>query len=103
VGIDISAHRSKPLDEFLAQPVDTVITVCGNADRVCPVFPGQRNRHHWPFPDPSGAGGSREDVLDRFRAVRDEMRRAFEAYADGWRDASSAILPAGGVSGSPAK
>jgi arsenate reductase len=103
VGIDLSAHRSKHLDEFLAQPVDTVITVCSNADRVCPVFPGQRNRHHWPFPDPAGAGGSREDVLNHFRAVRDEMRRVFEAYADGWRDAPAAILPAAGVSVPPAE
>ena len=46
IGIDISAHTSKHLDEFTARPVETVITVCGNADQVCPVFPGQLNRHH---------------------------------------------------------
>src|SRR5690606_9036245 len=45
IGIDISTHRSKHLDEFRAQPVETVITVCGNADQVCPVFPEQMNRH----------------------------------------------------------
>ena len=49
VGIDISAHRSKPLTEFLRQPVHTVITVCGNADQVCPIFPGQLNRHQLKF------------------------------------------------------
>jgi arsenate reductase len=48
-GIDISGHRSKHLKEFLDQPVHTVITVCGNADQACPIFPGQVNRHHWPF------------------------------------------------------
>ena len=87
VGIDISAHRSKPLTEFLAQPVHTVITVCGNADQACPIFPGQLNRHHWPFFDPAKATGSDEEILKCFRAVRDEMRRVFEAYAAGLRDA----------------
>src|SRR3954451_18881953 len=52
IGIDISQHRSKPLTEFLDKKVETVITVCGNADQVCPIFPGQANRHHWPFYDP---------------------------------------------------
>lgn len=47
IGIDASAHRSKHLSEFLATPVDTVITVCGNADQVCPAFPCQARRHHW--------------------------------------------------------
>src|SRR5689334_10437437 len=46
LGLDISGHRSKPLTEFLPQQVETVITVCGNADQACPTFPGQVNRHH---------------------------------------------------------
>jgi arsenate reductase len=87
-GIDISGHRSKHLKEFLEQPVTTVITVCDNADRACPIFPGQLNRHHWPFFDPAKATGSEEEILKCFRTVRDEMRRVFEAYADGLRDAS---------------
>jgi arsenate reductase len=90
VGIDISAHRSKPLTEFLAQPVATVITVCGNADQACPIFPGQMNRHHWPFYDPAKATGSEAEILNCFRLVRDEMRRVFEAYAAGLRDAKPA-------------
>ncbi len=88
VGVDISAHRSKPLTEFLAQPVNTVITVCGHADQACPVFPGQLNRHHWPFFDPAKATGSEAEILNSFRTVRDEMRRVFEAYAAGLRDGS---------------
>ena len=87
IGIDISHHRSKHLNEFLNQPVNTVITVCGNADQACPVFPGQVNRHHWPFFDPAKAAGSDAEILDGFRRVRDEMRRVFEAYADGLKDA----------------
>jgi len=87
VGIHISSHRSKPLTEFLNQPVHTVITVCGNLDQACPIFPGQVNRHHWPFFDPARATGSEEEILKCFRQVRDEMHRVFEAYAAGFRDA----------------
>ncbi|TAL06371.1 MAG: arsenate reductase ArsC [Verrucomicrobia bacterium] len=87
IGIDISGHHSKHLDEFLNQPVHTVITVCGKADQACPVFPGQVNRHHWPFDDPAHATGSEAEQMEVFRRVRDEIRRAFEAYADGLRDA----------------
>jgi arsenate reductase (thioredoxin) len=86
-GIDISGHRSKHLNEFLGQPIHTVITVCGHADQVCPVFPGQVNRHHWPFDDPARATGSDEEILASFRRIRDEMRRVFDAYAAGLRDA----------------
>ncbi|MFM1767837.1 MAG: hypothetical protein RJA22_366 [Verrucomicrobiota bacterium] len=90
VGIDISGHHSKSMNEFLQAPVETVITVCGNADQACPVFPGQRNRHHWPFDDPAHATGTEEEQLRVFRRVRDEIRRVFEAYADGRRDALKA-------------
>jgi len=86
VGIDISQHRSKALTEFLNQPVETVITVCGNADQACPIFPGQVNRHHWGFYDPAKAQGSEEEQLKVFRQVRDEMRKVFEAYGAGRND-----------------
>ena len=86
IGIDISSHRSKPLTEFLDRKVETVITVCGNVDQVCPVFPGQMNRHHWGFYDPAHAEGTEEQQLQKFREVRDEIRRVFEAYAEGRRD-----------------
>jgi arsenate reductase len=86
IGIDIGSHRSKHLDEFLGRHVETVITVCGNADQACPAFPGQLNRHHWGFDDPAHATGSDEEKLAVFRRVRDEIRRVFEAYAAGRRD-----------------
>ena len=86
IGIDISAHRSKHMNDFLQQPVETVITVCGNADQACPIFPGQLNRHHWGFDDPAHAVGTDEEKLTVFRRVRDEIRRVFTAYADGRRD-----------------
>ena len=86
IGIDISAHRSKHMNDFLQQPVETVITVCGNADQACPLFPGQLNRHHWGFYDPAHATGTDEEKLTVFRKVRDEIKMVFEAYAAGRRD-----------------
>jgi arsenate reductase len=86
IGIDIAAHRSKHLNEFLDQQVETVITVCGNADQACPMFPGQMNRHHWGFDDPAHATGSEEEQMQMFRRVRDEIARVFEAYAAGRLD-----------------
>ena len=86
VGIDLSGHRSKHLDEFLDREVETVITVCGNADQACPVFPGQLNRHHWPFEDPAHATGTEEEQFAVFRRVRDEIAKVFGAYAEGRLD-----------------
>ena len=89
VGIDISAHTSKHLSEFLDKKITTVITVCGNADQACPMFPGQVNRHHWGFDDPAHAEGTDEQVLEVFRRVRDQIRMVFEAYAAGLREQRS--------------
>lgn len=86
IGIDISAHQSKHLDLFLTREVKTVITVCGNADQVCPIFPRQLNRHHYPFDDPAHAEGSEEEQMAVFRRVRDEISMVFTAYAHGCLD-----------------
>jgi arsenate reductase len=86
IGIDLAGHRSKHLNDFLAQDIETVITVCGNADQACPLFPGQLNRHHWGFDDPAHAVGTDNEKLVVFRRVRDEIRRVFTAYAEGRRD-----------------
>lgn len=83
IGIDISGHRSKHMDEFLQTKIDTVITVCGNADQACPMFPVQVHRYHWGFDDPAHATGTDEDILKEFRRVRDEIKLVFEAYAAG--------------------
>ena len=74
IGIDISGHRSKCLDEFLGTPFDYVITVCDNAAQTCPVFPGKAKRIHWPIDDPAFAGSTDEERLDAFRRARDEIR-----------------------------
>ena len=89
-GIDISAHYSKHMNGFLKQSVETVITVCGNADEACPLFPGQLNRHHWGFPDPAHSTGSDEEKLAVFRRVRDQIKMVFDAYAGGRRDQEKA-------------
>ena len=81
IGIDISAHRSKSMNEFLDQEIETVITVCGKADQVCPTYPGQVNRLHWPFDDPVHARGTLEQQISEFRRVRDEIRAKFEGWA----------------------
>lgn len=86
IGIDISSHHSKHMNEFLSQKIETVVTVCGNADQACPIFPGQLNRHHWGFDDPAHATGTDEEKLAVFRRVRDEIKMVFEAYAAGRRD-----------------
>ncbi len=86
IDIDISSHRSKHLSEFVQRPVETVITVCGNADQACPIFPGQVNRYHWGFEDPAHVTGTEEEKLAVFRRVRDEIKRVFEAYAAGRKD-----------------
>jgi arsenate reductase len=88
IGIDISSHESKHMNDFLEQDITTVVTVCGNADQACPMFPGQVNRYHWGFDDPAHATGTDEEVMEVFRRVRNEIKLVFEAYAAGYRDAS---------------
>ena len=93
IGLDITGHRSKSLQEFLAMSIETVITVCGVADQACPIFPGQVNRHHWPFDAPAHATGTEDERLAVFRRVRDEIRRTLEAYVAGRRDALKTLNP----------
>jgi arsenate reductase (thioredoxin) len=81
IGIDISHHRSRSVNEFLEQEIETVITVCGKTDQVCPIYPGKVQRFHWPFDDPAHATGTEEEQMKVFRRVRDELKARFEAYA----------------------
>ena len=88
IGIDISSHTSKHMNDFLNQDIHTVITVCGNADQECPTYPGQFHRHHWGFEDPAHAEGSEDEVMEVFRKVRNEIKLVFEAYAAGIKAAN---------------
>ena len=85
IGIDISAHTSKHMNDFLEKKIDAVITVCGNADQACPLFPGQVHRYHWGFDDPAHATGTEEEIRNAFRRVRDQIQLVFKAYAAGLR------------------
>ena len=73
IGIDLSAHRSKSVDEFAGQPFDFVITVCDNAREHCPIFRGEAQRIHWSFEDPATVTGSAQQRLTAFRDVRDQI------------------------------
>ncbi len=86
IGIDASGHTSEHLDKYLNAGIDTVITVCGNADQACPAFPGQITRYHWGFEDPPHAVREGETEMDAFRRIRDEIKLVFEAYAAGYRE-----------------
>ncbi|MBC8019526.1 MAG: arsenate reductase ArsC [Verrucomicrobia bacterium] len=74
IGIDISGHRSKTMEEFAGEKLDYVITLCGDANEKCPLFFGGVERMHLGFTDPSRASGSEEDVRLEFRRVRDEIK-----------------------------
>jgi arsenate reductase (thioredoxin) len=75
IGIDISKHRSKSVDEFVGQDFDYIITVCDNAKEACPVFPGKARRIHKNFEDPPTASvGDHNSRTAIFRRVRDELR-----------------------------
>jgi arsenate reductase len=73
VGIDWSAARSKSVLEMLDEPWDLVLTVCDSAREACPIVPGARRTAHESFPDPAAVGGSDEERLAAFRAVRDAI------------------------------
>jgi len=81
LGIDISGHRSKHVDEFKAQPFDYVLTVCDHANESCPIYPGHTNRLHRSFDDPSAAQGSEPERLAVFRRVRDEIRDYLRTFS----------------------
>lgn len=80
IGIDVSGHRSKSVDEFAGLEFDYVITVCDNANERCPVFPGKTQRIHWSFDDPAAATGGEAARLAMFRRVRDEIRRRLRDF-----------------------
>ena len=78
IGIDISGHRSKSVDEFTGQQFDYVITVCDNANQECPMFPGKSERIHWSIDDPAAVSGDEDARLIAFRTARDELRARLE-------------------------
>lgn len=82
IGIDISNHRSKSIDELITQAFDYVITVCDNANQHCPVFSGACSRIHWSIEDPATVAGDDETRLEAFRSARNELRERLERFID---------------------
>lgn len=80
IGVDISGHRSKNLDEFSGLEFDYVITLCGDANEKCPLFFGGVQRIHLGFPDPAKAQGTEEEIMNEFRRVRDEIRDSLTEF-----------------------
>lgn len=82
LGIDISGHRSKSVDEFSDREIDYVLTVCDNAERACPYFPASVRRIHHAFPDPARVEGDEETRLEAFRSVRDQIREFIPGFLE---------------------
>jgi arsenate reductase len=80
IGIDISNHWSKSVEEFTGKQFDYVITVCDNAREHCPVFPGHAKLIHWSFDDPAAAPGDKTARLAVFRRVRDEIQERLRVF-----------------------
>lgn len=81
-GINISAHTSNNITEYLGVDFDYVITVCDNAKERCPYFPTKAQKFHYNFPDPAKATGSEEDIRKEFRLVREMIKNYCEAFVD---------------------
>ncbi|MGI9067529.1 MAG: arsenate reductase ArsC [Pyrinomonadaceae bacterium] len=82
IGIDISSHRSKSIDELITQAFDYVITVCDNANEQCPVFPGACRRIHWSIEDPAAVAGDDETRLEAFRSARNELSERLDKFIE---------------------
>jgi arsenate reductase len=82
IGIDISKHKSKEIDEALLMTMDTVITLCSSAEEACPVTPPGIRRLHWPVRDPVATIGSTEEVMKDFRRARDEIKEKIISFVD---------------------
>ncbi len=82
IGIDISHHRSKSVDEFHGKAIDYLITVCDHAKETCPIFPAQVKQLHWPFPDPFHAVKMSDKAIHEFRKVRDLIYQRFKAMGE---------------------
>lgn len=78
LGVDLGGQRSKHVDEFSGQRFDYVITLCDSARETCPVFPGDPERIHWSFDDPSAVQGSDEDRYRAFRQTAAELERRID-------------------------
>lgn len=83
IGIDISSHRSKSVDQFTSEKFDYIVTVCDNAKESCPIFPGDATRIHWSFDDPAAVIGTSTERIEAFRRVRDQIEERLVSFVEG--------------------
>ncbi len=83
IGVDISLHRSKSVDEFVGQEFDYIITVCDNANESCPIFPGNTQRIHWSIVDPAAVKGDHDQRLNAFSRSREKLMDKLVDFAKG--------------------
>lgn len=94
VGLDLKDHHCKRVDEFLTKMYfGILITVCANAEKKCPIFPGLGERHYWPIEDPVGLEGTEEEKLQKFREVRDEIEERILAWLESRREEAASTGP----------
>lgn len=79
-GIDISNHTSNNVNEYIDIDFDLILTVCNNAEESCPVFPSKALKFHYNFPDPAKKTGTEEEILNEFRAIRDQIKAYTEKF-----------------------
>lgn len=79
VGIDIAGQESTIVDDEMINRANVVVTVCGHADEQCPMLPARIRKVHWPLSDPAKATGTEDEVLEQFRATRDEIEARVRA------------------------
>ena len=82
-GVDITHHTSNHVDEYTAVPFDYVLTVCDHANEACPIFPSTAIKLHHNFPDPAKATGTDEEIMQQFRAVRDQVKAYAQDFVRG--------------------
>ena len=78
--IDITHHTSEPINDYLETGIDIVITVCDNAQQICPTFPGNVKRIHWGLDDPYHGWGAKPEDLLPYREIRDELKRRIKVF-----------------------
>jgi len=74
-GVDISKQESTKLTDQMLVGLDYVVTVCGHADEHCPILPVETEKEHWPLPDPARATGTEDEIMQVFRASRDDIKQ----------------------------
>ncbi len=82
IGIDISKQRSKVMELDLLKSMDIILTLCGNAEVICPVNPTEIKRIHWPINDPVGTTGTEEKIMNAFRKARDEIKEKIQSLTE---------------------